>query len=145
MAWSSELFDFLHGLEFRAVLAIRNGMSYNSLLARMHPRHDGSGYVSEEPIINEHTIAYFHLCVICSLDAGITLRRQKAAMYEQYVITLKALNGQGGRRNGRSELAEKLSKWHDTFKTVTKTSRDPTAHLVLSSGQVNAEVDASLL
>jgi hypothetical protein len=84
------------------VLAIRNGMSYNSLLASTHPRHDGSGYVSEEPIINEHTIAYFLLCMICSLDAGITLRRQKKAMYELYVSTLKALNGQGGRHDWRS-------------------------------------------
>jgi hypothetical protein len=66
-------------------------------------------------------------------------------MYEHYVSTLKVLNGQGGRRDWRKELAEKLSKWHDTFKTVSKTSRDPTAHLVLSTGQVNVKVDASFL
>jgi hypothetical protein len=127
------------------VLAIRNGQSYNSLIARTHPTLDGSSHASTEHIINENTIAYLHLCVICSLDAGVTLKRQKTAIYNQYVAALKLLNGKEGRRDWRVELAEKLTKHHDQFKAVTKTKRDPTTHFLLSPGQVDEEVDADFL
>ena len=66
-------------------------------------------------------------------------------MYKEYVRVLKKLDGKEGRRDWRAELAESLTQWHDTFKTVTKTNRDPTAHMTLSPGQVNVEVDAHLL
>lgn len=136
---------FLKFSNMMDVLAVRNGQSYNSILGRMHARIDGSGSASEEPVINEYTIAYMHICVLCSLDAGVGLRREKMEMYNQYVGVLKKLNGREGARDWRAELAELLTKWHDTFKNVTKTMRDPTAHMILSPGQVNVEVDASLL
>jgi hypothetical protein len=124
------------------LLAIRNGQSYNSLIAHTHPMPDGSGQTSKDHIINKHTIAYLHLCLICSLDAGVTLKRQKTAIYDCYVASLKVVNWQAGQCDWRVELAEKLTKHHDQFKAVTKTKRDPTTHLLLSSGQVDVDVDA---
>ena len=125
------------------VFALRNGQTYNSLIARTHPMLEVSGLKSKEHVINEHTIAYLHLCVVCSLEAGVGLKRHKTEVYNHYVSALTVLNGQAGQCDWRKKLAEKLTKWDDTFKTATKTTRDPTVHLVLSLGQVNVAVDES--
>ena len=63
-------------------------------------------------------------------------------IYDQTVAVLKKMDGVGGNRNWRTELAEALTKWHDTFKHVTKTKRDPTLGWELANMQV---VDLRLL
>ena len=85
-----------------------------------------------------------NLLVISSLDASVNSKRDKLPMYEQTVRVLKKMDGVDGRRDWRAELAEVLTKWHDTCKHVTKTKRDPTADMALSASQV-AEVDDRLL
>jgi hypothetical protein len=108
-----------------ASLAIRNGQSYDSLLERKHFTIHGD--CSEDYIINEYTIAYFMLLVTCSLDATLATKRQKMALFEKNVCLLKKMDGQTpGGSNRRRELAEVLTKWHNTFKHVNKTRRDPT-------------------
>ena len=101
---------------------------------------------SDEYIFNEDTIAYLNLLVISSLDAGINLMRDKMPLYKQNVRLLKRMDGLEGHRKWRRELAEVLTKWHDTFKHVTKTKRDPTANMALSAAQVRVvDVDDRLL
>jgi hypothetical protein len=74
----------------------------------------------DQYIINERTIALFHLYVTSSLDSGIALKRQKSAVYAAHVQTLMKMNGADGARNWRHELAELLSKWHPIFQGVVK-------------------------
>jgi hypothetical protein len=140
--WFNAFLKFSNMFE---VFAALNGQSYKSILERMHPTTDGSGNPSQDPVINEHTIAYLHLCVICSLDAGVSLKRQKIQMYENYVNALTVLNGKEGMRDWRKELAETLTQWHDTFKTVRKSMRDPTARIVPSCVLGKSAVDESFL
>jgi len=129
------VFFFFHAFikfsNMHDVFAIRNDQSYNSLLERKH-KGEGDG-VSEEYIINKYTIAYLNLMAVSSLDVSINMRRDKIPIYDQTVAVLKKMDGVGGNRNWRTELAEVLTKWHDTFKHVTKTKRDPTVGLPLSN------------
>jgi hypothetical protein len=78
--------------------------------------------LSDEYIITERTIALFHLYVTSSLDSGMALKREKAAVYAAHwhVQTLMKMNGADGARNWRHELAELLSKWYPTFQGVVK-------------------------
>jgi hypothetical protein len=125
------------------VLALRSGQSYNSLIERKHSTaHDQ--YWSERYIITEETVAHLILLVVSSLDASVNSKRDKLPIYEQTVRVLKKMDGVDGRRDWRAELAEVLTKWHDTCKHVTKTKRVPTADMALSASQV-AEVDDRLL
>ena len=55
-----------------------------------------------------------------SLDSGIALKREKAAVYAAHVQTLMKMNGADGGHNWRNELAELLSKWHPVFQGVVK-------------------------
>ena len=142
----NEVFVFLlfHALikysNMHDVFAIRNDQSYNLLLERKHKgKRDG---VSEEYIINEYTIAYLNLMAVSSLDVSINMRRDKMPMYDQTGTVLKKMDGVGGNFNWGTELAEALTKLHDTFKHVTKTKRYPTVGLPLSNLQV---VDLRLL
>ena len=57
-------------------------------------------------------------------------------VYERTVRMLLKADGLDGRRDWRSELAEVLTKWHDTFKHVNKSKRDSSAGLHLSHAQV---------
>ena len=138
------VFFFFHAFikfsNMNDVFAIRNDQSYNSLLERKHKGEGDS--VSEEYIINEYTIAYLNLMVVSSLDVSINMRRYKMLIYDQTVAVLKKMDWVGGNRNWRTELAEVLTKWHDTFKHVTKTKRDPTLGWELANMQV---VDLRLL
>ena len=85
---------------------------------------------SGDYIINEQTIALLILCMISSLDVGLGLRREKLQVYEPTVRMLQKPDGLDGRCAWRSELAEVLTKWHDTFKHVNKSKRDSSAGLV---------------
>ena len=76
------------------------------------------------------------------MDVSFTLRREKMMVYEQAVSVLRKMDWMGANCNWRTELAEVPTKWHDTFKHVTKTKRDPTVGLPLSTLQV---VDLRLL
>ena len=76
------------------------------------------------------------------MDVSINMRRDKMPIYDQTVAVLKKMDGVGGNRNWRTELAEVLTKWHDTFKHVTETKRDPAVGLALANLQV---VDLRLL
>ena len=78
------------------------------------------------------------------MDASVNSKRDKLPIFEQTAQVLKRMDGLDGRRDWRAELAEVLTKWHDTFKHVTKTKRDPTADMALSASQV-VEVDDRLL
>ncbi len=49
---------------------------------------------------------------------------------------MRKMDWEGVNRSWRTELAEALTKWHDTFKHVFKTKRDRTAGMPLSSLQV---------
>jgi hypothetical protein len=83
------------------------------------PNPDGS--LSDEFVINEHTIALFHLYVASYLDAGVHERRQKVDLYRAHVATLRALKSEGaGGRDWRKELAKCLSKRHQVFQGVVK-------------------------
>ena len=99
-----------------AYLGPRQGQSYNGVLERKLPCPDTPDILSDdEYIINERTIALFHLYVTSSLDSGIALKRQKSAVYAAHVQTLMKMNGADGARNWRHKLAELLSKWHPIF------------------------------
>ena len=78
------------------------------------------------------------------MDASINSKRDKLLIYEQTVRVLKKMDGVDCHRDWRAQLAEVLTKWHDTFKHITKTKWDPTADMSLSAAQV-AEVDDHLL
>ena len=125
---------FIKFSNVKDVFAPRNGQAYNSLLERKHA--DMHDMCSGDYIINEHTIALLILCMISSLDVGLGLRREKMPVYERTVHMLMMADGLDGRLNWRSELAEVLTKWHDTFKHVNKSKRDSSAGLVLSPAQV---------
>jgi hypothetical protein len=104
-----------------AYLGPREGQSYNGVLERKLPCPDTPDTLSDDQyIINERTIALFHLYVTSSLDSGISLKRQKSAVYAAHVQTLMKMNGADGARNWRHELAELLSKWHPIFQGVVK-------------------------
>ena len=66
--WFNAFLKFSNMFE---VFAALNGQSYKSILERMHPTTDGSGNPSQDPVINENTIAYLHLC---DLQLGCWLR-----------------------------------------------------------------------
>ena len=76
-----------------AYLGIRDGQSYNGILERKLPLPDVLDMLSDEFVITERTIALFHLYVACSLDSGITLKREKAGVYAAHVQTLTKMNG----------------------------------------------------
>ena len=140
------VFYFFHAFikfnNMHTSLALRNGQSYNSLLDRKHATIHGD--CSEDYVINEYTIAYCMLMVTCSLDATLAAKREKMALFDKNVRLLKKMYGQAvGGSNWRRELAEVLTKWHDTFKHVNKTRKDPTAGMHLSTAQVE-EDDARL-
>ena len=118
-------FLFFHAFQrlnnMYAYLGPREGQSYNGVLERKLPCPDTPDILSDdEYIINERTIALFHLYVTSSLDSGIALKRQKSAVYAAHVQTLMKMNGADGARNWRHELAELLSKWHPIFQGVVK-------------------------
>ena len=109
-----------------AVLGPREGQSYNALLDRRLPMLDSpTNELSDTDfVVNEHTIALFHLYVASCLDTSVAERRKKEAIYNQHVKTLKALSGKSpGGRNWRTELAECLTKWHPVFHAVVKRRR----------------------
>jgi hypothetical protein len=118
------LFAFLFFYSFQrlnnmyAYLGPRDGQSYNGVLARKIPLQNTQGLISDEFIITKHTIALFHLYLASSLDSGIALKREKAAVYAAHVQTLMKMNGADGGSNRRKGLAELLSKWHPVFQGV---------------------------
>jgi hypothetical protein len=58
--------------------------------------------------------------VASSIDSGIALKREKAAVYATHVQTLMKMNGADGGHNWRKELAELLSKWHPVFQVKAR-------------------------
>jgi hypothetical protein len=98
--------------------APRDGQSYNGVLEHKIPLPNTQGLLSDEFIITECTIALFHQYVASSLDSGIALKREKAAVYAAHLQALMKMNGADGGRNWRKELAELLSKWHPVFQGV---------------------------
>ena len=116
------VFYFFHAFikfnNMHTSLVIRNGQSYNSLLERKHATIHND--CSEDYVINEYTIAYCMLMVTCSLDATLAAKREKMALFYKNLRLLKKMDGQAmGGRNWRRELAEVLTKWHDTFKLMS--------------------------
>lgn len=104
---------FMKFTNMYAFLAIREGQSYNGLVARKHPDPACDYEVSDEFVITEHTIALMNLYVVCSLDPSTAMRRSKQEYYDKQVALLRAVTAAG--RNWRAELAESLTKWHPTF------------------------------
>lgn len=113
---------FQRSTNMYAVLGVRMGQSYNGLLERKLPKADcPTKELSDDFIINERTIALFHLYVACCLDNGVTERRKKHDVYSRHVRTLEMLSGKNpGDRCWRKELAECLTKWHPTFQKLKK-------------------------
>ncbi len=140
------VFFFFHAfLKFNNmhdVFGIQHGQSYNTLLERKHLTPHG--YSLDEYIINKHTVANLHLLVSSSLDAGIGRKQVRMPLYELNVCLLKKMDGLDGWCDWRRELAEVLTKWHDTFKHVNKTKGGPMAGMALSTAQV-IDVDDRLL
>jgi hypothetical protein len=79
-----------------AYLGPRDGQSYNGVLDCKIPLPNTQGLPSDDYIITERTIALFHLYVTSSLDSGIALKREKAAVYAAHVQTLMKMNGADG-------------------------------------------------
>jgi hypothetical protein len=112
------MFAFLFFLSFQRLsnmYAYLGPQSYNGVLESKIPLLNTQGLLSDEFIITERTIALFHLYMASSLDSGIALKREKAAVYAAHVQTLMKMNGVDGGRNWRKELAKLLSKWHPVF------------------------------
>jgi hypothetical protein len=129
-----------------AYLGLRDGQSYNSVLERKLPHPDVVDMLSDDEfVITERTIALFHLYVACSLDSGITLKREKAGVYAAHVQTLMKMNGKNGARNWRTELAELLSKWHPVFQGVVKGRKGPRLTEDVAQDIHSQVVDASYL
>ena len=129
-----------------AYLGPRDGQSYNSILERKLPHPDVLDMLSDDEfVITERTIALFHLYVACSLDSGITLKREKAGVYAAHVQTLTKMNGKNGARNWRTELAELLSKWHPVFQGVVKARKGPRLTEDVAQDIHSQVVDASYL
>ena len=89
-----------------AVLGVRDGQSYNGVLARKIPEKGNvlAELSDTEFLITEHTIALCHLYVASSLDSGISEKRKKQEVYNVHVATLQALSGKGARGTGHNFL-----------------------------------------
>jgi hypothetical protein len=103
-------FLFFHSFQrlnnMYAYLGPQDGQSYNGVLERKIPLPNTPGLLSDEFIITERTIALFHLYVASSLDSGIALKREQAAVYAAHVQTLMKTNGADGGRNWRKERSQ---------------------------------------
>ena len=122
------VFLFFHSCQrlnnMYAYLGPRDGQSYNGVLERKIPLLNTQSLLSDKFIITKRTIALFHLYVASSLDSGIALKREKAAVYAAHVQTLMKMNGADGGRNWRNEMAELLSKWHPVFQAQNPGRRE---------------------
>ena len=135
---------FQRSTNMYAVLGVRDGQSYNGVLARKIPEKGNvlAELSDTEFLITEHTIALCHLYVASSLDSGISEKRKKQEVYNVHVATLQALSGKGA-RNWRTELAECLSKWHPVFQKLSKHRKS--SHEVNGVMVENVQVDAAFL
>ena len=75
-------------------LGLRVGQSYPGVFGRKLPM--AGGLLSDELMINVHTIARFHMYVASCLDAGVIARRQKLGVYNAHVICLRRKKTRAG-------------------------------------------------
>ena len=89
------------------------------LFERRIPKPDGSP--SDEYFINEYLIGYLMFNVACSLNAGVTIRKDKKEVFRRHVAVLKAATAAG--KDWRAELRDCLKKWEPDFQAMNRKKR----------------------